>query len=249
MRPLDWQLGLVTAIKAETSSVRTLTLTLPRWMAHRAGQHYDVRLVAPDGYQAQRSYSVASAPEQVGEIQLTVERLEDGEVSTYLAEQLVVGDQVQVRGPIGGYFVWDVAMGGPLFLVAGGSGVVPLMAMLRHRSAARSRIPTRLLYSVQAPKSLIFRQELEALKAAEDGVDVLYTFTRETPPSWQSFARRIDRSMLSEASRPLGASFLTYVCGPTSMVEAAANALVELGLSPEQIRTERFGPTGKEQPS
>jgi ferredoxin-NADP reductase len=248
MRPLDWQLGLVTAIKSETSSVRTLTLALPRWMAHRAGQHYDLRLAAPDGYQAQRSYSAASAPERVGEIELTVERLEDGEVSTYLTDQLVVGDQVEVRGPIGGYFVWDVGMGGPLFLVAGGSGVVPLMAMLRHRAAARSRIPTRLLYSVQAPKSLIYRQELEALQAADDGLDVLYTFTRVTPPSWQGYARRIDRSMLSEAIHPLGPSFLTYVCGPTQMVEAAANALVELGLPPTQVRTERFGPTGKEQP-
>jgi ferredoxin-NADP reductase len=244
-RPLDWQVGLVTAIKTETPSARTLRLALPAWRAHKAGQHYDVRLVAPDGYQAQRSYSVASAPERLGEIELTVERLEDGEVSSYLTDQVVVGDQVEVRGPIGGYFVWEVGMGGPLFLVAGGSGVVPLMAMLRHRAAAGSQVPTRLLYSVQNPESVIYREELEALGAKRDGLEVLYTYTRATPAGWSGFARRIDRSMLAEASRPLGPTFLSYVCGPTPMVEVAANALVELEVPPARVRTERFGPTGK----
>jgi ferredoxin-NADP reductase len=248
MPPLDWQLGVVTAIKAETASAKSLILALPKWRPHRAGQHYDVRLVAPDGYEAQRSYSVASPPERVGEIELTVERLEDGEVSAYLTEQVVVGDEVQVRGPIGGYFVWAVGMGGPLFLVAGGSGVVPLVAMLRHRVAAGSRVPSRLLYSVQRPENVIYREELEALNARRDGLEVLYTFTRATPKEWSGYARRIDRFMLAEASRPLRPSFLTYVCGPTQMVEAAANALVELGLPPAQVRTERFGPTGKENP-
>ena len=248
MPRLDWQLGRVTSVKAETASVKTLTLLLPQWTSHRAGQHYDVRLVAPDGYQAQRSYSVASPPERVGEIDLTVERLEDGEVSTYLVDQLVVGDQVEVRGPIGGYFVWEVGMGGPLFLVAGGSGVVPLMAMLRHRAAAGSHLPTRLLYSVAAPASVIFREELEALQSAQDGLEVLYTFTRATPPSWHGYSRRIDGPMLSEVEHPLGPMLLAYVCGPTLMVETAANALVDLGLPPERVRTERFGPTGKEAP-
>ncbi len=246
MPPLDWQLGRVTAIEVETSSVKTLTLALPRWRAHRAGQHYDVRLVAPDGYQAQRSYSVASGPERVGEIELTVERLAEGEVSTYLVDELVVGDQVEVRGPIGGYFVWDVGMGGPLFLVGGGSGVVPLMAMLRHRAAVGSRIPTRLLYSVATPSSVLFRREMEALQSAADGLEVVHTFTRLSPPGWRGYARRIDRPMLSDVTRPLGPTFLTYVCGPTLMVEATASALVELGLPPSKVRTERFGPTGQE---
>jgi ferredoxin-NADP reductase len=249
MGSLDWQLGRVTSIKVETPSVRTLTLALPDWVPHRAGQHYDVRLVAPDGYQAQRSYSVASGPERVGEIQLTVERLEDGEVSSYLTEQVVVGDEVEVRGPIGGYFVWEVAMGGPLFLVAGGSGVVPLMAMLRHREARASRLPTRLLYSVAGPDNVIYGQELAALQAARHGLEVFYTYTRTQPPGWKGFARRIDRVMLSDVSRPLGQTFLTYVCGPTLMVEVAANALVEMGLPPASVRTERFGPTGQEKPS
>ena len=249
MGSLDWQLGRVTSIKAETSSVRTLTLALPDWRAHRAGQHYDVRLVAPDGYEAQRSYSVASGPERVGEIELTVEHLADGEVSAYLTEEVVVGDVVEVRGPIGGYFVWEVAMGGPLFLVAGGSGVVPLMAMLRHREAQGARIPTRLLYSVAGPADVIYGLELQALQAAQHGLEVVYTFTRTQPPGWKGYARRIDRPMLSDVSRPLGQPFLTYVCGPTLMVEATANALVEMGLAPASVRTDRFGPTGQEKPS
>jgi ferredoxin-NADP reductase len=244
MPPLDWQIARVTALKLETPMVKTLTLALPRWVPHRAGQHYDVRLVAPDGYEAQRSYSVASAPEMEGAIELTVERLDDGEVSAYLTEVLVVGDEVEVRGPIGGYFVWDVGMGGPLLLVAGGSGVVPLMAMLRHRSAAQATTPMRLLYSVSTPSSVIYREELDMLTAARAGVEVVYTFTRLQPPGWHGYARRIDGVMLAEVSRPFASGLLAYVCGPTLMVEASANALVELGVAPERIRTERFGPTG-----
>src|SRR5208283_5333573 len=245
-RPLDWQLARVTGLKAETPSAKTLTLALPHWTAHRAGQHYDVRLVAPDGYEAQRSYSVASAPERVGEIQLTIERLEDGEVSSYLTDVVVVGDEVQVRGPIGGYFVWEVRMGGPLLLIAGGSGVVPLMAMLRHRAAVASTVPARLLFSVQTPADVFYREELDALQASQGGPEVFYTFTRKQPPDWRGYARRIDRTMLADIARPLGTTFLAYVCGPTLMVEASANALVELGVPPERLRTERFGPTGKE---
>ncbi|MGO9831509.1 MAG: ferredoxin reductase [Myxococcaceae bacterium] len=242
---MEWQIARVSALRTETPTVKTLTLQLPRWMPHRAGQHYDVRLVAPDGYEAQRSYSVASAPERSGEIELTVERLDDGEVSTYLTEVLVVGDEVEVRGPIGGYFVWEVPMGGPLLLVAGGSGIVPLMAMLRHRAAAGAATPVRLLYSVAGPANVIFRDELGVLQAADDGVVVAYTFTRVQPPAWAGYGRRIDRSMLAEVTAPLGLTVLAYICGPTPMVESAATALVDLGVAPERIRTERFGPTGK----
>jgi ferredoxin-NADP reductase len=244
----EWQIARVSAVVAETPTVKTLTLVLPRWTPHRAGQHYDVRLVAPDGYQAQRSYSIASAPERVGVVELTVERLEDGEVSSYLTDVLGVGDEFDVRGPIGGYFVWDVGMGGPLLLVAGGSGVVPLMAMLRHRAAAGTTTPARLLYSVAGPAQVIYRNELAALEEAKNGVEVAFAFTRVRPPGWTGYARRIDRSMLAEVSRPFGTTLLAYVCGPTLMVEASANGLVELGVAPERIRTERFGPTGKEQP-
>ncbi len=236
----------MSGLRVETPTVKTLELELPRWTRHLPGQHYDIRLVAADGYQAQRSYSIASAPERSGRIELTVERLPDGEVSTYLTEELVVGDEVEVRGPIGGYFVWEVGMGGPLLLLAGGSGVVPLMAMLRHRAAVRATTPVRLLYSAARPASVIYRTELDALHAAQNGVEVAYAFTRMPPPGWTGYARRIDRAMLQEVSHPLGRTFLTYVCGPTLMVEAAANALVDLGVAPERIRTERFGPTGKE---
>ena len=243
-RPLDWQIATVTTIKAETANVKTLTLALPDWLPHRAGQHYDLRLTAPDGYQAQRSYSIASAPERVGEIELTIERLEDGEVSSYLHDTLVIGDQIELRGPIGGYFVWEAAMGGPLLLVAGGSGVVPLMAMLRHRMAAGVAVPTRLLYSSRTPDDVIYRDELETLQAAKDGLEIIHTFTRVPPAGWHGYARRIDTPMLREVIQPLGQAPLTYICGPTLLVEAAANGLAQLGIPPVQIRTERFGPTG-----
>jgi ferredoxin-NADP reductase len=244
-RPLDWQIATVSAIKPETANVKTLTFTLPAWLPHRAGQHYDVRLTAPDGYQAQRSYSIASAPERGGEIDLTVERLEDGEVSTYLHDVLVVGDQIEVRGPIGGYFVWEVGLGGPVLLVAGGSGIVPLMAMLRHRTAAGATIPIRLLYSSRTPADVIYRDELEAAGAANDGLEVFHTFTRVPPVGWRGYARRIDTPMLREVIQPLGPAPLTYICGPTLLVETAANGLAQLGVPPGQIRTERFGPTGR----
>ena len=242
-RPLEWQIATVSAIKPETANVKTLTLTLPAWLPHRAGQHYDVRLSAPDGYQAQRSYSIASAPERMGEIDLTVERLEDGEVSSYLDDVLVVGDQLEVRGPIGGYFVWEVAQGGPLLLIAGGSGIVPLMAMLRHRAAAGATVPTRLLYSSRTPTDVIYRDELETLRAASTDLEVIHTFTRMQPAGWRGYARRIDTPMLQEVIQPLGPTPLTYICGPTLLVETAANGLAQLGVPAAQIRTERFGPT------
>jgi ferredoxin-NADP reductase len=243
-RPLEWQIAAVTAIKPETPRVKTFTLALPDWMRHLPGQHYDLRLTAPDGYQAQRSYSVASEPERTEEIDLTIEWLEDGEVSSYMHEVVVVGDQVEVRGPVGGYFVWEASMGGPLLLVAGGSGVVPLMAMIRHHAAAGSTIPCRLLYSVRTPEHVIYAQELEARRTSDIGLEVLYTFTRAQPPGWSGYARRIDQRMLSEVIQPLGKATQTFVCGPTLFVEAAADALAQIGIAPDRIRTERFGPTG-----
>ena len=241
---LTWQIGTVTALTPETPRVKTITLGLPAWMQHRAGQHYDVRLTAPDGYQAERSYSVASAPERTGAIDLTVERLDDGEVSPYLDDEVTVGDQIEVRGPIGGYFVWEARLGGPLLLIAGGSGIVPLMAMLRHRAIAGSLVSTRLLYSSSTPGDVIYRTELEHLSSAGTGLEIIHTFTRSQPPGWTGYARRIDTQMLREVASPLGASLLAFICGPTLFVETAAGALVDLSIPPERIRTERFGPTG-----
>ena len=242
-RPLGWQIATVKAIAQETAHVKTVTLALPDWTAHRPGQHYDVRLTAADGYQAQRSYSIASPPERAGEVDLTVERIPDGEVSSYVHDVLAAGDGVEVRGPIGGYFVWEASTGGPLLLVAGGSGVVPLMAMLRHRAAAGAKIPARLLYSSRTLEDVIFRQELDSL-ASRDGLAIFHTLTRGQPKGWTGYARRIDQPMLAEVSRPLGTAAVAFICGPTALVETAANALVQLGLPQERIRTERFGPTG-----
>jgi ferredoxin-NADP reductase len=241
-RTLEWQIATVKEIKRETPSVKTFTLSLPTWVEHKPGQHYDVRLTAPDGYQAQRSYSIASEPQRSGEIDLTIERLEDGEVSSYMHDVLVVGDLVEVRGPIGGYFVWEAELGGPLLLVAGGSGVVPLMAMVRYRRATGSTVPTRLLYSARSPEELIYGQELARLQ--QDGLQVVYTFTRTQPPGWTGYARRIDNQMLAEVTRPLGNAPLVFICGPTLLVEAAANGLVQAGVPSNLIKTERFGPSG-----
>jgi ferredoxin-NADP reductase len=245
MKPgLEWQIATVKAIRRENPHVKTFTLTLPNWSPHRPGQHYDVRLTATDGYQAQRSYSVASEPERSGEIDLTIEWLASGEISSYMHEVLTVGDQLEVRGPIGGYFVWEAAMGGPLLLVAGGSGIVPLMAMLRHRAAAGSTFPTRLLYSSRTAAQVIYYEELARLQDADDGLEVILTFTRQPPQGWRGYARRIDAAMLREVAGPLGNVALAYVCGPTLMVEAVANGLVQIGMPSDRIRTERFGPTG-----
>ncbi|HEX9618011.1 MAG TPA: ferredoxin reductase [Anaerolineales bacterium] len=241
---LGWQVATLKAIKEETPNVKTFSLTLENWIQHRPGQHYDIRLTAPDGYQAQRSYSIASEPERSGEIDLTVERLEEGEVSSYLHDVLVPGDQIEVRGPIGGYFVWEAELGGPLLLVAGGSGVVPLMAMIRHRARSRSLAPTRMLYSVRSPDDVIYFEELMQRRAFDEGLEIIYTFTRSQPADWTGYARRIDEQMLSEVAGPLGQQALVYVCGPTALVETVANGLVEVGISPDKIRTERFGPTG-----
>jgi ferredoxin-NADP reductase len=217
-------------------------LDLPEWSGHRAGQHVDVRLTAEDGYQAQRSYSIASAPED-DHLVLTIERLEDGEVSPYLADELRPGDPLELRGPIGGYFVWETALGGPILLLAGGSGIVPLRCILRHRAAVRSDAQARLLYSSRSLSEVIYRDELMSL-GADDGVDVRFTLTREQPAGWTGYARRIDDALLGEVAWPAAARPLTYICGPTAFVETAANALVGLGHDPARIRTERFGPTG-----
>jgi ferredoxin-NADP reductase len=241
---LEWQIASIKDIKPETAQVKSLTLTLPKWMRHRAGQHYDIRLTAQDGYQAQRSYSIASEPEREGEVDITVERLDDGEVSTYLHDVLVPGDRIEARGPIGGYFVWEAGMDEPLLLIAGGSGVVPLMSMLRHRAAAGGRNPTALLYSSRAFEDIIYYHELERLRSAEGGPQVFHTLTRSQPADWKGYRKRIDQDMLREVAGPLGRSLQVYICGPTLLVESAANSLVKIGVNSNQIRTERFGPTG-----
>jgi ferredoxin-NADP reductase len=241
---IEWQAATLKAVRQETPRVKTFTFTLPGWTPHRAGQHYDIRLTAPDGYQAQRSYSVASEPERVGEIDLTVELVDDGEVSTFLHEGLVVGDLLEMRGPIGGYFVWEAAQGGPLLLVGGGSGVVPLMAMLRHRAAAGSKVPTRLLYSVRTPAEVIYAAELDALVRSGADLEVLLTYTRAQPQGWKGYARRIDQAMLREVLAPIGPTPRVYICGPTLLVEAVATLLFQFGLPRDLIRTERFGPSG-----
>ena len=242
--PLHWQIGTVKDIQQETPRAKSFTIELPEWMAHRAGMHYDVRLTAPDGYQAERSYSVASEPELKGVIELTVELIKDGEVSPYLHEVIRSGDHLEVRGPIGGYFVWDVGFGGPLLLVGGGSGVVPLMAMIRHRVATGDTTPTRLLYSTRAPDDVFYATELQELNARGEGFELINTYTRESPKGWTGYARRIDRAMLGEVVKPFGTDVHAYLCGPTLLVEAVANNLLDLGVPAERIRAERFGPTG-----
>jgi ferredoxin-NADP reductase len=239
---LSWHLADVVELRDETSRVRSIVLDCPLWPGHLAGQHVDVRLTAEDGYQAQRSYSIASAPEDE-ELVLTVERLEDGEVSPYLVDELRPGDQLELRGPIGGYFVWKADLGGPLLLLAGGSGIVPLRCILRHRAAMRSTVAARLLYSSRRQSEVIYGEEL-ATYAADEAVDVRFTLTREQPDGWDGYARRIDRELLAELAWPAGDRPLTYICGPTAFVETAANTLVELGQDATRIRTERFGPTG-----
>ena len=242
--PIAWRVATVAGIRDETPAVRSLTLELPGWPGHRAGQHVDLRLTAEDGYSVERSYSIASEPERDGEVDISVERIEDGEVSPFLHDVVVVGDRLEVRGPVGGYFVWEPSLGGPLILVAGGSGVVPLMAMVRQRHRAGSRVPTRLLFSSRHVEEIIYRDELDDLAAAGDGFEVIHTITRSRPPGWTGYDRRIDDRMLAEVIEPLGIAARAYICGPTALVEVAANALVRLGLPADRVRTERFGPTG-----
>lgn len=240
---LTWLVAEVVDLVEETHRVRTIVFEVPGWPGHRPGQHVDVRLTAEDGYQAQRSYSISS-PEDGQMVGLTVEIVEDGEVSPYLFEELQVGDRIELRGPIGGYFVWEPGGGEPVQLVGGGSGVAPLMAMLRARSAASSLEPVRLLYSARSDDDIIFRDRLESLAKADGGIDVVYTLTRRQPSGWEGWSRRVDRAMLEEVAWPSSSAPVCYVCGPTSFVETVASALVDLGHSPARVRTERFGPTG-----
>jgi ferredoxin-NADP reductase len=226
----------------ETPRSKSIVLELPAWPGHRPGQHVDVRLTAGDGYQAQRSYSIASGPED-GYPVLTVERLDDGEVSPYLVDELRAGDQLELRGPIGGYFVWEQSLGGPLLLVSGGSGVVPFRSILRHGAAAGSEVAVRLLYSARSLEDVIYREELMRF-AAYDEVDIRFALTREWPERWRGHRGRIDRGLLNEVSWPAEVGPLIYVCGPSGFVEAVAGWLVENGHHPGRIRTERFGPTG-----
>ena len=215
-------------------------LEAPDWAGHRAGQHLDVRLTAEDGYRAERSYSIASAPGEP--VAITVERLDDGEVSPYLTEELRVSDGLELRGPVGGYFVWSPQDESPLLLVAGGSGVVPLRAMLRHRRRSGSAVPVRMLYSSRSLDDVIYRAELDE---RSDGVEVVHTLTRTQPPGWQGPARRVDAALLDQVAWPADAGPLAFVCGPTSFVETVATGLVELGYPQERVKTERFGPTGR----
>jgi ferredoxin-NADP reductase len=240
---LRWLLADVVETVVETPRTTSLVLSVPGWGGHLPGQHVDVRLTAEDGYQAQRSYSIASALD--GErVELTVERLDDGEVSPYLADELRPGDKLELRGPIGGYFTWEVANGGPLLLVAGGSGIAPLMAMIRHRAAAGDHVPARLLYSSRSYDDIIYREELARLAAADSTCEVIHTLTRSQPADWAGYRRRIDEAMLAEVAWPPANRPLVYVCGPTRLVESVASALIALGHEPGRVKTERFGPTG-----
>jgi ferredoxin-NADP reductase len=240
---LSWLVSTVTTVHEETSTARTIVLDVPGWPGHLAGQHVDVRLTAEDGYSAQRSYSIASAPDN-GRLELTVQRLPDGEVSSYLAEDLEAGYPLELRGPIGGWFVWDPAAPDPVLLVAGGSGVVPLMAMIRTREAAGSHTPFRLLYSVRSPETEIYSGELAARQRRGDGLDVTYVYTRTSPPDWPVPPGRINAGVLASAGWTPDLHPAVFVCGPTPFVEAVANMLVNAGHDPGKIKTERFGPTG-----
>lgn len=240
---LPWRVATLAETIDETPRTRTLLFDVPGWPGHRPGQHVDVRLTAEDGYQAQRSYSIASAPE-APRLALTVERLEEGEVSPYLTEDLRPGDPIELRGPIGGYFTWTEADGGPLILVAGGSGVAPLMAMLRQRAAVGSHVPATLLYSSRSWDEIIFREELARLAGADPALRVVHTLTRAQPAGWTGYRRRIDAAMLDAVIGPPPPGAIAFVCGPTALVERAATDLVALGYPPDRVRTERFGPTG-----
>src|SRR5918998_5879124 len=242
-RKLAWRIGEVVETSPDTPRTKSLFLEVPGWEGHKAGQHVDVRLTAEDGYEAQRSYSIASAPED-NIVELLVERVADGEVSSYLTDEIGVGDGLELRGPIGGWFAWEAREGGPLLLVAGGSGIAPLMAMIRHRQAAGNDTPVRLLFSSRSYEDVIFREELERLAAEDATLEITHTLTRSAPPGWKGYDRRIDEGILSEAAFSPGEKPLAFVCGPTPLVEAVATDLVGLGHEPARVKTERFGPTG-----
>jgi ferredoxin-NADP reductase len=237
-----WRTATVREVVAETAHARTLVLDVGRWPGHRAGQHVDLRLTAEDGYQAQRSYSIASAPE-LGVLEITVELVDDGEVSPYLVQEVVPGDQLEVRGPIGGHFSWSADEGGPLLLVAGGSGLVPLMAMIRHRAARGSAAEAHLLISARTAPDVLYAPELAEL-GGSDCLTITYTYTRAAPPGWNGFARRVDADMLAAVGPAPAAAPRCFVCGPTPFVESVLDLLVAAGHAPRAIHAERFGPTG-----
>ncbi len=242
-RRLSWAVAEIVAIREETPRVKTLNLAVADWAGHQAGQHVDIRLTAEDGYQAQRSYSISSPPE-APHVELTVETIEDGEVSPYLAGEARIGDKFEVRGPIGGYFVWSAALAGPLVLIAGGSGVAPFMSILRHRAIAGHPHPAILVYSSRSLEDIIYREELDRLRRADASLRVVHTLTRAQPADWSGYGRRIDASMLSEIGVPALENAHVFICGPTGMVEGAAQALIGLGMAAGRIKTERFGPSG-----
>ncbi len=242
-RKLAWRIGEVVETSPDTPRTKSLFVEVPGWEGHRAGQHVDVRLTAEDGYQAQRSYSIASAPKD-SRVELLVERLDDGEVSPYLTDEIRAGDGLELRGPIGGWFAWETVEGGPLLLVAGGSGIAPLMAMIRHRKAAGNYTPVHLLYSSRSYEEIIFREELEGLAAEDTMLQITHTLTRSAPLEWEGYDRRIDAKMLAEIAPAAEEGPLAFVCGPTPLVEKVATALVGLGHDPARVKTERFGPTG-----
>ncbi len=238
---LTWETATASAVRDETPTVRTIEFELPGWGGHQAGQHLDVRLTAEDGYTAEREYSIASAPGEP--VAITVERLKDGEVSPYLTEELRAGDELEIRGPAGGYFVWDGQDPRPLLLVAGGSGIVPFRSILRYREQTGSAIPVRLLYSARSLEDVIYRAELDQLSGG--GVEVVYTLTRQQPPGWTGRSGRVNAGMLMEVAWAAGQQPVAYVCGPTAFVEAVAGGLVGLGYPAPQVKTERFGGTGE----
>ena len=242
-----WRVGTVVALHNETATARTITLEVRDWPGHVAGQHVDVRVTAPDGYSAVRSYSLASAPNPEGRVQITVERLPKGEVSPYLTQEVVVDDRLELRGPIGGWFVWRTQQTEPIQLIAGGSGIVPLMAMIRSRASTGGTAPFRLLYSVREPGAIFYRDELQALSDHKHSVSLTYAYTRSAPKDWPRPPSRIDAALIANATWPSNLVPTSYVCGPTSFVESAAGLLSACGNSPDKIRTERFGPTGDRQ--
>jgi ferredoxin-NADP reductase len=240
---LIWRVAKLADARMETPSARTLVLDVPDWPGHLPGQHIDVRLTAPDGYSAQRSYSIASAWSGAGPVELTIQRVPDGEVSTYLTDTLAVGDSIELRGPVGGWFVWREAQTAPVLLVAGGSGVVPLMAMIRARGIVRGRQPFRLIYSVRTPEDACYATELARRVRDDPGLDVRFVYTRKTPDGWPEPPKRLSVPTLNTYGWPADFGPDCFVCGPTSFVETAADILVALGHDPRKIRTERFGGT------
>jgi ferredoxin-NADP reductase len=244
---LMWLIGTVVGLHDETATARTITFEIPDWPGHVAGQHVDVRVTASDGYSAVRSYSIASAPNSERRVQLTIERLLNGEVSPYLTQELAVGDRLELLGPIGGWFVWRPQQREPVQLIAGGSGLVPLMAMIRSRAAAGSTAPFRLLYSVREPAAVFYRDELQALSDNENSVSLTYAYTRVAPKDWPRLPGRIDAALIVGTTWPANYFPTCYVCGPTSFVESATGFLTASGNHPDMIKTERFGPTGDRQ--